>query len=84
MAILITPHAELRMRDRGISETQVRMVFQNPKEVISVRYGRLAAFREFDDKKLVVIYERKDDIIEVITTLWVDDRRLKTLGFTRV
>lgn len=59
-------------------------VFQNPREVISVRYGRLAAFREFGDKKLVVIYERKDDIIEVVTALWVDDRMLKTLGFTRV
>ena len=84
MVIIIKPHAELRMTDRGISEAQVRMVFQNPKEVISVRYGRLAAFGEVDEKSLVVIYERKNEIIEVVTALWVDDRRLKTLGFTRV
>jgi len=84
MVIIITPHAELRMRDRGISEVQVRVVFQNPKEVISVRYGRLAAFCEVGEKRLVVIYERKNEIVEVVTALWVDDRRLKALGFTRV
>ena len=82
--IIITPHAGLRMRDRGIGEAQVRTVFQNPREVISVRYGRLAAFCEVDERRLVVIYERKNEIIEVVTALWVDDRRLRALGFTRV
>jgi len=84
MVIVISSHAELRMRDRGISEVQVRVVFENPREVISVRYGRLAAFCEVDERRLVVIYERKNEIIEVVTALWVDDRRLKALGFTRV
>ena len=84
MAVFIKPHAELRMRDRGISEADVRVVVQSPKEVVSVRYGRLAAFGEVDERKLVVIYERKNDVIEVVTALWVDDRRLRTLGFTGV
>ena len=84
MIITIKPHAELRMRDRGISEAQVRRVFQSPMEVVSVRYGRLAAFCEFGERKLVVIYEKRNEVIEVITALWVDDRRLRTLGFTRV
>ena len=84
MAVFIKPHAELRMRDRGISEADVRVVVQSPKEVVSVRYGRLAAFGEVDERKLVVIYERKNDVIEVVTALCVDDRRLRTLGFTGV
>jgi len=84
VAVFIKPHAELRMRDRGISEADVRVVVQSPKEVVSVRYGRLAAFGEVDERKLVVIYERKNDVIEVVTALWVDDRRLRTLGFTGV
>jgi hypothetical protein len=84
VAVFIKPHAELRMRDRGISEAEVRVVVQSPKEVVSVRYGRLAAFGEVDERKLVVIYERKNDVIEVVTTLWVDDRRLRALGFTGV
>jgi len=54
------------------------------ERLFPVRYGRLAAFCEVDERRLVVIYERKNEIIEVVTALWVDDRRLKALGFTRV
>ena len=84
MIITIKPHAEMRMKDRGITETQTHKVLQNPKEVISVRYGRLAAHGEIEERKLVVIYEKENEDIEVVTTLWVDERRLKKLGFTRI
>lgn len=84
MIITIKPHAEMRMKDRGITETQIQKVLQNPKEAISVRYGRLAAYGEIEERKLVVIYEKKNEDIEVVTTLWVDKRRLKRLGFTRI
>ena len=50
----ITSHAELRMKDRGITEAQIHKVLRNPKEVISVRYGRLAAYGEIEERKLVV------------------------------
>ena len=84
MIITIKPHAEMRMKDRGITETQIQKVLQNPKEAISVRYGRLAGYGEIEERKLVVIYEKKNEDIEVVTTLWVDERRLKRLGFTRI
>lgn len=84
MIITIKPHAELRMKDRGISETQVHRVLQNPREAIAARYGRLAAYGEIGERKLVVIYEKRDENVEVVTALWVDERRLKRLGFTRV
>lgn len=84
MTITIKPHAKMRMKDRGITETQTHKVLQNPKEVILVRYNRLAAYDEIEKRKLVVIYEKKNEDIEVVTTLWVDERRLKRLGFTRI
>jgi len=84
MIVSIKAHAEMRMKDRGITETQIRQVLQNPKEVISVRYGRLAAYGEVEEAKLVVIYEKKNEDIEVVTALWVDERRLKRLGFTGI
>jgi uncharacterized DUF497 family protein len=84
VVVVIKPHAELRMRDRGISEGQVRKVFQDPRDVISVRYGRWAAYCEVDGRRLVVIYEKRDETIEVITALWVDQRRLRTLGFAGI
>jgi len=44
----------------------------------------LAAHGEIEERKLVVIYEKENEDIEVVTTLWVDERRLKKLGFTRI
>jgi len=84
MIIIIKPHATMRMMDRDITETQIREVLQNPTEVISVRYGRLAAHRKLQRRELVVVYEKKNGKIEVITALWVDKRRLHRLGFTRI
>jgi len=84
MHILISPHAEQRMRDRDVSEVNVREVLRSPGEVISVRYGRLAAHKEIGKRELVVVYEKENEEIEVITVLWVDKRRLRRLGFTRV
>ena len=71
MRITAKPHAESRMKDRGITETQIQRVIQNPREVVPVRYGRSAAYGEIKDRKLAVIYEKKDETIEVITALWL-------------
>ena len=84
MLVIVKPHAAMRMLDRGITETQVRDVLQSPKEVISIRYGRFAAYRRLHGKELVVVYEKKNEEIEVITVLWVDERRLRRFGFTRI
>lgn len=84
MIVIIKPHAEMRMLDRGITEMQVREVLRSPAEVISVRYGRFAAYRKLQARELVVVYEKKNKEIEVITVLWVDKRRLRRLGFTRI
>jgi len=72
------------MQDRGVTEAQVREVLQSPVEVILVRYGRLAAYRKIEDRELVVVYEKKNGKIEVVTVLWVDERRLKRPGFIRI
>jgi len=59
--VIIKPHAEMRMLDRGVRETQVREVLENPAEIISVRYGRFAAHGKIHGKELVVIYEKKNE-----------------------
>ena len=64
MIVDITSHAELRMKDRGITEAQIRKVLRNPKEVISVRYGRLAAYGEIEERKLVVYMGGKMKILK--------------------
>jgi len=52
MRIATKPHAETKMKDRGIVETRIHKVLQNPREVIPVRYGRLAAYGNIEEKKL--------------------------------
>ncbi|MEM3442808.1 MAG: DUF4258 domain-containing protein [Candidatus Bathyarchaeia archaeon] len=84
MTIIITPHAEQRMKDRRMTSVQIGMILQEPKEIIRVKYGRLAAYGNIRNRKLVIIYEKRNENIKVITVLWVDKRRLKTLGFTRI
>ncbi|MEM3623337.1 MAG: DUF4258 domain-containing protein [Candidatus Bathyarchaeia archaeon] len=84
MTIIITPHAEQRMKDRRITSVQIGVILQEPKEIIRVKYGRLAAYGNIRNRKLVIIYEKRNENIKVITVLWVDKRRLKTLGFTRI
>ncbi|HKZ94052.1 MAG TPA: DUF4258 domain-containing protein [Candidatus Bathyarchaeia archaeon] len=84
MIVIIKPHAEMRMLDRGIREAQVYKILENPAEVILVRYGRLAAHGKIRGRELVVIYEKKNGKIEVITVLWVDERRLQRIGFARI
>jgi len=72
------------MLDRGVTEIQVREVLQSPTQVISVRYGRLAAYKKVKEGRLVVVYEKKNEEIEVVTVLWVDEKGLKRLGFVRI
>mgnify|MGYP007042449586 CR=1 FL=1 len=44
----------------------------------------MAAYGEVEEAKLVVIYEKKNEDVEVVTALWVDERRLRRLGFTGI
>ncbi|MGQ9640595.1 MAG: DUF4258 domain-containing protein [Candidatus Bathycorpusculaceae bacterium] len=65
--LIAAQHAKQRMRDREITEAQISKILQEPKETISVKYGRLAVYREIKNRKLVVIYEKRNENIEVVT-----------------
>ena len=59
-------------------------VLRNPTETINVKFGRKASYRQYDDKFIVVIFEKHDDEIVVVTVLRVDAERLRRYGFSRV
>ena len=84
MRVEFRSHALRRMEERTIRESEVKLVVREPREVISVKFGRLATFNYVHGRALVVIYERRNDIIEIVTAMWSDERRLREYGFSRV
>jgi hypothetical protein len=63
------------MRHRAISKTDVEGTIQNPDFSFTVRLGRAAAVKKFDNKFLKVIYEKSNNKITVVTVYWT--RRLQ-------
>lgn len=82
--IKISKHAQERAKERGISIEQIELTVKEAKEVIDVKFGRKAAFKRFGEEYLVVIYEKRNNEIVVVTTLKVDKKRLMRYGFSRV
>ncbi|AIY90227.1 DUF4258 domain-containing protein [Geoglobus acetivorans] len=79
--IRFSGHALKRAKERGVEPEQVELVIREPAEVIYVKFGRKAAFRQFGGKYIVVIYEERNNEIVVVTTLNVDRKRLIGHGF---
>ena len=84
MRVVISEHARRRAEERGIEEGLIRDVLEDPEDVITVKFGRRAAYRQVRDKYVVVIFEEQKDEIVVVTTLRVDRERLRRYGFSGV
>ena len=82
--IRFSQHALKRAEERGIDLSQVELVIREPLEIIDVKFGRKAAFRQLGEKYLVAVYEEQNDEIVVVTALKVDKERLRRYGFSRV
>ena len=82
--IRFSKHSLRRAEERGITLEQIELVVQEPSEVIDVKFGRKAAFRQFGEEYVVVIYEERNNEIVVVTTLKVDRERLIRYGFVGV
>ena len=82
--IKVSAHALKRLEEREIDIDLIEQVIIEPFEVIDVKYGRKAAYREHKGYYLVVIFEEQKDEIVVVTVLKVDDVRLNRYGFSRI
>ncbi len=82
--IRFSEHSLRRAEERGITLEQIKLVVQEPSEVIDVKFGRKAAFKQFREEYVVVIYEERNNEIVVVTTLKVDRERLIRYGFVGV
>ncbi len=80
----VSAHALKRIKEREVDIELIEQVIKEPLEVIDVKFGRKAAYREFNGYYLVVIFEEQNDEIVVVTVLKVDDVRLNRYGFSRI
>ncbi len=82
--IRISAHALIRIKERDVDIELIEQVIKEPLEVVDVKFGRKAAYRELKGYNLVVIFEEQKDEIVVVTVLKVDDARLNRYGFSRI
>lgn len=54
---MIASSALKRLEERGITLEQVKSIVEGAKEVVNVRYGRKAVFKQFRDRTLGVKVE---------------------------
>lgn len=82
--VVVSAHASRRAKERGIPEEWIKATINEPQEIIDVKFGRKASFKQFGDYYIVVIYEDHKSEIVVVTAVKVDKKRLKRYGFSRV
>jgi Domain of unknown function (DUF4258) len=71
MKITYLPHAGLRMRERGISEVEVRAVLGSPDREYPGRLGRTVAERVLPGRRLAikVVYNRGQEDERIVVTV---------------
>jgi len=72
MQIEFVPHAERKLRERGILHRIIEDVLSTPERVYQT-HGRLVAYKKIGSRYLLVVHERKDQAVTVITAFWRDD-----------
>lgn len=70
--IRFTRHADLKLRQRGITKGLVVKTLKNPNKVSQTYGNRTVAFKKFRNLHLKVIFRKKNNDIIVITQHWVD------------
>jgi len=70
MRIVLTRHAELRIRTRNICKGDVFETLKYPDKTIK-RYGKYYFQKKLETGTIEICCERKEKIIKVITVYWL-------------
>jgi hypothetical protein len=69
MKVTFLPHALEQMRKRGISESEARLVVDQPDEEGKANFGRLYAQKEIGHRRIRVVYNRGADEIVAVSVM---------------
>ena len=68
--IIFTRHAKSRMRERGISQTEVKEAIKTPGSTFRGRKGDLNVIKEFDkERRIRVVYVIENEQLIIITAI---------------
>lgn len=71
-------HAEQRMHETEISKEEISETLLRPAETRGLRYGRHEVFKRLTrDSFLVLIFEKRNEDLIVVTALKVDESRVE-------
>ncbi|MFY9780672.1 MAG: DUF4258 domain-containing protein [Candidatus Baltobacteraceae bacterium] len=76
MIVWYTPHAQLQMRRRSVSQAEVEAVLLDPEITQMKRHGRQGAWRRLAGRAIMVIHEPTEDgTATVVVTVYPQTRR---------
>lgn len=72
--IILTKHAEERLKQRNIKLEQVKRTIYEPHIMLPCFDKKKRAMRDFGDKSLDVIYRETESVIILITAVWLNEK----------
>lgn len=72
--IVLTKHAENRLKERGIKLEQVKRAIYEPHITIPAWGKKKRVMRDFGDKSLDVIYRETNNTIILVTAVWLKEK----------
>jgi hypothetical protein len=72
MEIIYTDHTRIRMRQRNITEDDIKLALRNPDQILPSFGRRKCARKAIRDRTLEIVFVKENDQIIVITTYWLE------------
>jgi hypothetical protein len=72
--LILTKHAEERLLARNIKIEQVKRTIYEPQMNLPAWGKKKRVMREFGEKTLDVIYREKENVIIIVTAVWLHSK----------
>ena len=72
--IILTRHAEERLKQRNITLGQVKKAIYEPHINLPAWDKKKRVMRDFGNKCLDVIYREKENVIIIVTAVWLKEK----------
>jgi len=75
MLIIFSDHAKIKMKQRGLTQSRVKDVLNNPDLTLSSHDGRTITEKNFGKLNLRVVYIKENSNIIIVTAHWTEKKK---------